>query len=220
MHPLAGKPAPFSLLPDLPALVSAYYTLRPDPQDPAALVSFGTSGHRGSSLKGTFNEDHILAIVQAICAYRRQAGITGPLYLGKDTHALSEPAQSTALEVLAANGVETMVAADGVFTPTPSVSRAILAWNRGAERIYGWTEAEALALRAPDLVPPDSRADALAEVCRLGQAEELAAHRVQRLTKAGEVLAVWLTASPLFDEHGLVYAVATTERPVTEPTDA
>jgi phosphoglucomutase len=131
MHPLAGKPAPRSILTDLPALVSAYYTVRPDPTDPACLVSFGTSGHRGNSLKGTFNEDHILAIVQAICLHRRQAGITGPLYLGKDTHALSEPAQRTALEVLAANGVETMMAQDGAFTPTPSVSRAILAWNRG-----------------------------------------------------------------------------------------
>jgi phosphoglucomutase len=105
MHPLAGKPAPKSILADIPALVSAYYTVRPDPSDPRCLVSFGTSGHRGSSTDGTFNEDHILAVVQAICAHRRQAGVTGPLYLGKDTHALSEPAQITALEVLAANGV-------------------------------------------------------------------------------------------------------------------
>jgi phosphoglucomutase len=131
MHPLAGKPAPKSILADIPALVSAYYTVRPDPEDPRCLVSFGTSGHRGSSTAGTFNEDHILAVVQAICAHRRQAGITGPLFLGKDTHALSEPAQTTALEVLAANGVETMVAPGGVYTPTPSVSHAILAWNHG-----------------------------------------------------------------------------------------
>jgi len=131
MHPLAGKPAPKSILTDIPALVAAYYTVKPDPADPRCQVSFGTSGHRGASADGSFNEDHILAIVQAICAYRSQAGITGPLYLGKDTHALSEPAQITALEVLAANGVETMVAPDGVFTPTPSVSHAILAWNRG-----------------------------------------------------------------------------------------
>ena len=94
-------------------------------------MSFGTSGHRGSSLGGSFNEDHLLAIVQAICLHRKQAGIGGPLFLGKDTHALSEPAQTTALEVLAANGMETMVARDGAFTPTPAVSRAILAWNRG-----------------------------------------------------------------------------------------
>ena len=131
MHPLAGKPAPKAILADLPALVSAYYTQQPDPRDPATQVSFGTSGHRGNALKRTFNEDHILAVVQAICRHRQLAGITGPLYLGKDTHALSESAQITALEVLAANGVETMVAADGAFTPTPSVSRAILAWNRG-----------------------------------------------------------------------------------------
>ena len=131
MHSLAGKPAPKSILPDIPALVSAYYTAEPDPADTRCQVAFGTSGHRGTSRNASFNEVHILAIVQAICLYRAQAGITGPLYLGKDTHALSEPAQTTALEVLAANGVETMVAADGAFTPTPSVSRAILAWNRG-----------------------------------------------------------------------------------------
>ena len=131
MHPLAGKPAPKSILPDIPALVSAYYTVRPDAADPRCAVSFGTSGHRGSSLGGSFNEDHLLAIVQAICLHRKQAGIGGPLFLGKDTHALSEPAQTTALEVLAANGMETMVARDGAFTPTPAVSRAILAWNRG-----------------------------------------------------------------------------------------
>jgi len=131
MHPLAGKPAPKSILTDIPALVAAYYTVQPDPEDPRCQVSFGTSGHRGVATDGSFNEAHILAIVQAICAYRSRAGITGPLYLGKDTHALSEPAQITALEVLAANGVETMVAEGGAFTPTPSVSHAILAWNRG-----------------------------------------------------------------------------------------
>jgi phosphoglucomutase len=131
MHPLAGKPAPKSILPDLPALVSAYYTGEPDPAEARCAVSFGTSGHRGTSRNGSFNEDHILAIVQAVCLHRQQAGITGPLYLGKDTHALSEPAQITAIEVLAANGVETRVAKDGAFTPTPSISRAILAWNQG-----------------------------------------------------------------------------------------
>jgi phosphoglucomutase len=130
MHPLAGKPAPQSILADIPALIAAYYTVQPDPEDPRCLVSFGTSGHRGTSRTGSFNEAHILAIVQAICLYRRRAGITGPLYIGKDTHALSEPAQITALEVLAANGVETRYAQDGAFTPTPSVSHAILAWNR------------------------------------------------------------------------------------------
>ena len=131
MHPLAGHPAPKAMLADIPALVSAYYTVRPEPGEPANQVVFGTSGHRGGAFAGSFNEDHILAIVQAICLHRAQAGVTGPLYLGKDTHALSEPAQITALEVLAANGVETRVAAPGVYTPTPSVSRAILAWNQG-----------------------------------------------------------------------------------------
>jgi phosphoglucomutase len=151
MHPLAGKPAPRTLLPDLPALVSAYYTGHPDPADPASRVSFGTSGHRGSSLDGTFNEDHILAVTQAICLHRRQAGVTGPLYLGKDTHALSEPAQVTALEVLAANGVETRVAARGAFTPTPSVSRAILAWNLGRDR----DPADGIVI-TPSHNPPDN----------------------------------------------------------------
>jgi phosphoglucomutase len=131
MHPLAGKPAPKSILCDIPALISAYYTVKPDPSDTRCAVSFGTSGHRGSSRNGSFNEDHILAIVQAICLHRKQAGITGPLYLGKDTHGLSEPAQITAVEVLAANGVETMLAKNGAFTPTPSISRSILAWNKG-----------------------------------------------------------------------------------------
>jgi phosphoglucomutase len=131
MHPLAGKPAPKSILADIPTLVSDYYTVQPDPAEPRCQVSFGTSGHRGSSANATFNEDHILAVVQAICRHRKQAGVTGPLFLGKDTHALSTPAQNTALEVLAANGVETRVAAEGVYTPTPAVSHAILTWNRG-----------------------------------------------------------------------------------------
>ena len=131
MNPLAGKPAPNAILANIPALISAYYTLQPDPADPQGAVSFGTSGHRGSSLKGSFNEAHILAIVQAVCEHRKQAGITGPLFLGKDTHALSEPAQITAIEVLAANGVETWVAQDGAYTPTPVISHAILTYNRG-----------------------------------------------------------------------------------------
>lgn len=129
--PLAGKPAPRSLLVDVPRLITAYYTLRPDLDDPAQRVAFGTSGHRGSSLQARFNEAHILAITQAICEYRAQAGITGPLYLGKDTHALSEPALVTALEVLAANGVTTRICAAGGYTPTPVLSHAILSHNRG-----------------------------------------------------------------------------------------
>ncbi len=131
LSPLAGKPAPRSLLVDLAALERAYLAGRPDPADPAQRVAFGTSGHRGSSLKGSFTEAHILAITQAICEHRAAHGITGPLFLGRDTHALSAAAQRTALEVLAANGVPTIIATDDAVTPTPVVSRAILAHNRG-----------------------------------------------------------------------------------------
>jgi phosphoglucomutase len=129
VSPLAGQPAPADLLVDLKALEQAYYTRRPDADDPAQRVSFGTSGHRGSSLRDSFNEAHIAAIAQAICDYRRQQGIDGPLYMGRDTHALSGPAQRTALEVLAANGVETLIQRDDGVTPTPVVSHAILAFN-------------------------------------------------------------------------------------------
>jgi phosphoglucomutase len=131
VHPLAGKPAPRELLVDLSKLKHAYYERQPNTDDPQQLVSFGTSGHRGTSLNGTFTEAHILAITQAICEYRQAQGITGPLYMGKDTHALSGPAQRTALEVLAANGIETGIQAAGGFTPTPVISRAILVRNRG-----------------------------------------------------------------------------------------
>ena len=131
LSPLAGKPAPKALLIDPARLESEYYGRQPDPADPAQRVSFGTSGHRGSAYKGSFNEAHILAITQAICEYRHGQGINGPLYMGRDTHAVSGPAQRTALEVLAANGIETVIQrADGV-TPTPVVSRAILTHNRG-----------------------------------------------------------------------------------------
>ena len=130
LHPLAGKPAPLSLLIDVPKLMSAYYILHPDVSQPEQRVAFGTSGHRGSSLKHSFNEDHILAITQAICCYRREQGITGPLFLGMDTHALSEPAHATALEVLAANRTEVMIHRDAGYTPTPVISHAILTANR------------------------------------------------------------------------------------------
>jgi phosphoglucomutase len=129
--PLAGKPAPRELLVDLGRLEGDYYARSPDMTDGAQRVAFGTSGHRGSSLRGSFNEAHILAITQAICEYRATKGIDGPLFMGMDTHALSAPAQRTALEVLAANGVQTVIQRDGGFTPTPSISRAILAHNRG-----------------------------------------------------------------------------------------
>lgn len=130
-HELAGKPAPYTILSNIPKLIADYYSLHPDIDNPEHKVSFGTSGHRGSSSKGNFNEDHILAISQAICEYRASAGTDGPLFIGKDTHALSEPAHITALEVLAANGVTVFVAPEGGYTPTPVVSHAILNFNRG-----------------------------------------------------------------------------------------
>ena len=139
IHPQAGQPAPADSLIDVEALQRDYRERKPDMQDPTQRVSFGTSGHRGSALHGSFNRDHILAITQAICDYRTAQGIDGPLFLGKDTHALSGPAQCDALEVLAANGVETVIQADDGFTPTPAISRAILVYNRdhGARRADG-----------------------------------------------------------------------------------
>jgi len=131
LHPLAGKPAPAELLIDVAKLERDYYQRRPDVSDPEQLVSFGTSGHRGTASNGTFTEAHILAITQAIVEYRRGKGIDGPLYLGKDTHALSAAAQRTALEVLAGNGVETVIQREDGVTPTPVISRAILAYNKG-----------------------------------------------------------------------------------------
>lgn len=131
LHPQAGKLASPDQLTDLPRLITAYFTDQPDPTIRAQRVSFGTSGHRGTSLNGSFNEQHILAITQAICMFRQKEGITGPVFMGIDSHALSEPAQATALEVLAANGVEVMIAANKEYTPTPAVSNAILVYNRG-----------------------------------------------------------------------------------------
>lgn len=131
LHPLAGKPAPQSALVDVPRLITAYYTERPDVSVPSQKVAFGTSGHRGVSFDGSFNEAHVLAISQAICVYRKQKGIDGPLFLGADSHALSAPAFASALEVLAANGVEVMISAGDEFTPTPALSHAILVYNRG-----------------------------------------------------------------------------------------
>ena len=131
ISPLAGKPAPESILANIPRLVTDYYALEPDPAVATQRVAFGTSGHRGSSLDSSFNEEHILGITQAICLHRRQQGIDGPLFIGIDTHALSEPAFATALEVLAANGVTTMIDNRDSFTPTPVVSHAILNYNRG-----------------------------------------------------------------------------------------
>lgn len=131
VHELAGKKAPPDMLVNIPRLVSAYYTQKPDPNEPSQEVAFGTSGHRGTSLEGTFNEDHIAAVAQAVSEYRAREGYTGPLYMGMDTHALSEPALITALEVFAANGVTVMIQAGLGYTPTPVISHAILTYNQG-----------------------------------------------------------------------------------------
>jgi len=133
LSPLAGKPAPSNLLIDPKYLVNEYYSRKPELSDPQQLVSFGTSGHRGTPMEGSFTEAHILAITQAICEYRRDRGITGPLFMGKDTHAASTPAEHTALEVLAGNGVETIIQQGDGFTPTPVISHAILTFNRGRD---------------------------------------------------------------------------------------
>src|SRR6202158_3845520 len=133
ISPLAGKPATLAVLVDLPKLITAYYIEVPDYSVPEQRVAFGTSGHRGSALGGTFNEWHVLAISQAICDYRKRQGIGGPLFLGIDTHALSVPAIASALEWLAANGVEVMLADKEEYTPTPVISHAILAYNRGRD---------------------------------------------------------------------------------------
>src|SRR5512146_3597406 len=130
-HPLAGKPAPRDILVDVPDLLRRYSAEQPDPRDPAQRVSFGTSGHRGSALRRSFNEAHILAVAQAVAEHRARAGVTGPLFLGRDTHALSEPAERTALEVLAANGVEVVISEGDAPVPTPVISHAILGHNRG-----------------------------------------------------------------------------------------
>jgi len=131
LHTLAGKPAPAELLIDVSKLERDYYERKPDTANPNQLVSFGTSGHRGTPFNGTFTEAHILAITQSICEFRKGKGISGPLFIGKDTHAASAPAQRTAMEVLAANGVETFLQRENGFTPTPSISHAILTYNRG-----------------------------------------------------------------------------------------
>jgi len=150
ISPLAGKPVPPALLVNVARLVTAYFALTPDPTIATQRVAFGTSGHRGSAFAGAFNEAHILAITQAVCLYRRQAGFDGPLFMGMDTHALSEPAFASALEVLAANGVETMIDAHGGYTPTPVISHAILRHNRG--RTTGLADGIVIS---PSHNPPD-----------------------------------------------------------------
>jgi phosphoglucomutase len=156
ISPYAGKLLPAELLVDVTKLIADYYDKKPDVTIAEQRVSFGTSGHRGSAIKTSFNENHVLAITQAICDYRAQAGITGPLYVGIDTHALSEPAQISAVEVFAANGVEIFLAAGGEFTPTPAISHAILTYNKG--RISG-TSLGGLAdgvVITPSHNPPDN----------------------------------------------------------------
>ena len=133
ISPLAGKPATSAMLIDVPGLVAAYYNDVPNPSVPAQRVAFGTSGHRGSAFKRSFNEWHILAISQAICDHRKQKGIDGPLFLGIDTHALSGPAYESALEVLAANGVDVFLAERNEYTPTPVISHAVLNYNHGRD---------------------------------------------------------------------------------------
>ncbi|MFC5438251.1 phosphoglucomutase (alpha-D-glucose-1,6-bisphosphate-dependent) [Rhodanobacter umsongensis] len=151
ISPLAGKPAPKSILVDVPKLLAAYVDLKPDPSVPAQRVAFGTSGHRGSSFERSFNEAHILAISQAICEYRQSKGIDGPLFIGADTHALSQPAFENALEVLAANGVRTMISTAGEFTPTPAISHAILVYNKGRDAGF----ADGIVI-TPSHNPPDN----------------------------------------------------------------
>jgi phosphoglucomutase len=152
LDPLAGDPAPPDRLVDVPRLITAYYSEKPDPAVSAQRVAFGTSGHRGTSFESSFNETHVLAITQAICSYRKQRGIGGPLFLGADTHALSAPAFASALEVLAANGVEVMASAGDEYTPTPAVSHAILTYNRGRT---GSGLADGIVI-TPSHNPPDS----------------------------------------------------------------
>ncbi len=156
ISPLAGKPAPQSILVDVSALLAAYADLMPDPSVPAQRVAFGTSGHRGSSLTRSFNAAHILAISQAICEYRKGKGIDGPLFIGADTHALSQPAFENALEVLTANGVETMISSGGEFTPTPAVSHAILVYNRGRSSGDSSTGLADGIVITPSHNPPDN----------------------------------------------------------------
>ena len=151
IHPDAGKPVAKEKLTDVAELVSLYYETQPDCDNPDQVVAFGTSGHRGSSLNGSFTEDHIMAIAQAICEYRAEQGITGPLFMGKDTHALSTPAEKSALQVFAANGVTVMIDQDGGYTPTPVISHAILTYNRG--RSEGLADGVVIT---PSHNPPDA----------------------------------------------------------------
>src|SRR4030088_2238258 len=150
VNPLAGKPAPASMLVNVPRLVTAYFSNKPDPKIASQRVAFGTSGHRGSAFNNAFNEAHILSISQALCDHRRRSGINGPLFIGIDTHALAEPALASALEVFAANGVDVMIDEHDGYTPTPVISRAILTYNKGREN--GFADGVGIT---PSHNPPD-----------------------------------------------------------------
>jgi phosphoglucomutase len=205
VDPRAGKPATAEDLVDVAKLVTAYYAVHPDPGEPAQRVSFGTSGHRGSALDATFNEDHILAATQAICEYRAGHGIGGPLYLGADTHALSEPATVSALEVLAANGVRVLVDARGGYTPTPSVSRAILAHNASQT----WPRADGIVVTPSHNPPPDggfkynppdggpARTDITKEI--QDRANDLLAHRLKGVHRVPYAQAMTADTTGKFD---------------------
>ncbi len=193
VNPLAGKPAPPPLLVNVPRLVTAYFAELPDPSVPDQRIAFGTSGHRGSSLQHSFNERHILAVSQAICDHRKREGIDGPLFLGMDTHALSEPAFASALEVLAANGVDVMIAERSDYTPTPAISHAILTHNRGRSAQL----ADGIVI-TPSHNPPDSGgfkynppsggpADVAATRWIEGRANELLAASASSASSAGAV---------------------------------
>jgi phosphoglucomutase len=203
--PLAGQLLPLDLLVDLPKLIDAYYANKPDANIPEHRVTFGTSGHRGSSLNTSFNEDHVLAISQAICDYRIKAGITGPLFLGIDTHALSEPAQISAVEVLAANGIEIMLAKGGEYTPTPAISHAILTYNRG--RTSGLADGIVIT---PSHNPPDNGgfkynppnggpADSDITNWMQARANELLEHKLQGVKRINYQQAIKLSTTHHFD---------------------
>ena len=207
VHPGAGKPVPSEMLIDVRKLIAAYSDIRPDPEAPAQRISFGTSGHRGSSLSAGFNEEHILAVSQAVADYRRDRGITGPLFLGMDTHALSLPAHTTALEVFAANGVELRIAAGDGYTPTPVISHAILTHNRGrsgglADGVvvtpsHNPPEDGGFKYNPPSGGPADTETTAIIEK----QANRLLAGGLKEVKRVGEAAA---RSAPTTREHDYV----------------
>ena len=209
LHPLAGAPAPRELLVDVPRLVAAYYDERPDPSEPGHRVAFGTSGHRGSSFARSFNRDHVLAISQAVCEQRREDGVTGPLFLGMDTHALSLPALHTTLEVLAGNGVEARIQRGLGFTPTPVVSHAILSWNRG--RTGGLADGVVIT---PSHNPPESGGFKY-NPPHGGPADRGVTSRIE--TRANELLAAGCAGVKVVPWERALRAATTREHDYVEP---